>query len=128
MDNSLGGLRFGIDSAGNYGYKKVGADTVIPFKTYSGNVICFSYGFYTKEMTYGFGKTVDKIKVSGQSYEPASATLVISGSNDNSNWKEIGRITTDSNYQTGTEFSFGYSFIKLDFGVYGYTKACAVAY
>lgn len=79
-------------------------------------------------MTYGFGKKVDKIKVSGQSYDPRSATLVISGSNDNSNWKEIGRITTNGDYQLGTEFDFGYSFIKLDFGQNGYTKACAIAY
>ena len=28
----LGGISFGIDSSGNYGYKKVGADTVTPFK------------------------------------------------------------------------------------------------
>ena len=32
LGNSLGGLRFGIDAEGNYGYKKVGADTVTPFK------------------------------------------------------------------------------------------------
>ena len=31
MNLSLGGLAFGIDADGNYGYKKVGADTVIPF-------------------------------------------------------------------------------------------------
>lgn len=32
LGNSLGGLRFGIDAEGNYGYKEVGADTVIPFR------------------------------------------------------------------------------------------------
>lgn len=128
LGNSLGGLRFGIDSAGNYGYKKVGADTVIPFKTYSDNVVCFTYGFYTKEKTFGFGEKVKKIKVSGQSEEPNPGTLVISGSDDNSNWKEIGRITTNASAMSGVEFDFGYSFIKLDFGQHGYTKACAVIY
>lgn len=33
LDSRLGGIRFGIDAEGNYGYKKMGADTVIPFKT-----------------------------------------------------------------------------------------------
>lgn len=32
FESSLGGLTFGVDKNGNYGYKKVGADTVIPFK------------------------------------------------------------------------------------------------
>lgn len=31
LSNRLGGLTFGIDAEGNYGYKKAGADTVIPF-------------------------------------------------------------------------------------------------
>ena len=31
VNNSLGGLKFGVDSDGNYGYIKVGADTVTPF-------------------------------------------------------------------------------------------------
>lgn len=36
-------FRFGIDSNGNYGYYKVGADTVTPFKTVAkkvGTIIC----------------------------------------------------------------------------------------
>ena len=33
MNTSLNGIKFGIDSSGNYGYYKVGADTVTPFKT-----------------------------------------------------------------------------------------------
>lgn len=31
--NALSGIKFGIDDNGNYGYYKVGADTVSPFKT-----------------------------------------------------------------------------------------------
>ena len=31
VNNSFGGLKFGIDSDGNYGYIKAGADTVTPF-------------------------------------------------------------------------------------------------
>ena len=33
LSNSLGGMKFGIDSNGNYGYIKAGADTVIPFNS-----------------------------------------------------------------------------------------------
>ena len=43
---SLGGMTFGIDAAGRYGYIKAGADTVTPFKkndwtTYDSFYCCF---------------------------------------------------------------------------------------
>lgn len=31
LNNDLGGLKFGVDADGNYGYRKPGADTVTPF-------------------------------------------------------------------------------------------------
>ena len=33
LNSNMGGIRFGIDVNGNYGYKKAGADTVIPFSS-----------------------------------------------------------------------------------------------
>ena len=33
VNNSFGGLKFGIDSDGNYGYIKAGADSVTPFRS-----------------------------------------------------------------------------------------------
>ena len=33
LADSLGGITFGVDADGNYGYKKAGADTVTPFKS-----------------------------------------------------------------------------------------------
>jgi len=33
LSNNLGGLSFGQDADGNWGYKAGGADTVVPFKT-----------------------------------------------------------------------------------------------
>lgn len=33
INNNMGGLRFGMDADGNYGYYKDGADTVTPFKS-----------------------------------------------------------------------------------------------
>lgn len=38
---SLGGMTFGVDAAGRYGYIKAGADTVTPFKSHA-NVIHFN--------------------------------------------------------------------------------------
>lgn len=38
MASSAGAIRFGVDGDGNYGYIKVGADTVTPFKNPTGNV------------------------------------------------------------------------------------------
>ena len=35
LNDSLGGLQFGIDENGNYGYIKAGADTVTPFSNLS---------------------------------------------------------------------------------------------
>ena len=33
LEANLGGVTFGIDADGNYGYKKAGADAVIPFSS-----------------------------------------------------------------------------------------------
>ena len=44
--SSVNAIRFGIDADGNYGYYKVGADTVTPFKTGDGN----SYGVYISKV------------------------------------------------------------------------------
>lgn len=41
-------IQFGVDANGNYGYKKVGADTVTPFKTNEGsNNLTIGVGAYT---------------------------------------------------------------------------------
>lgn len=41
---SLGGMTFGIDAAGRYGYIKAGADTVTPFKSGSAILVWSVYG------------------------------------------------------------------------------------
>lgn len=44
LNRSLGGLQFGIDENGNYGYIKDGADTVTPFKSgFSGSYNANTY-------------------------------------------------------------------------------------
>ena len=42
LNSSFGGLKFGIDSDGNYGYIKAGADTVTPF---SSGIYKFAYSY-----------------------------------------------------------------------------------
>ena len=44
QNSNLGGIRFGVDKDGNYGYKKVGADTVTPFKSGDSNVYFLGKG------------------------------------------------------------------------------------
>lgn len=36
LNGNFGGIKFGQDENGNYGYYKVGADTVTPFKSFNG--------------------------------------------------------------------------------------------
>ena len=52
QNSNLGGIRFGVDAEGNYGYKKVGADTVTPFKSGDSNVYFLGKGttFNIKEL------------------------------------------------------------------------------
>ena len=50
-------IQFGVDANGNYGYKKVGADTVIPFKTGSGG-----------------GDDIVRIYTGSESYNPSSVS------------------------------------------------------
>ena len=38
LNSLLGGIRFGVDADGNYGYIKAGADTVTPFKTHKDTI------------------------------------------------------------------------------------------
>ena len=49
---------FGIDSNGNYGYKKIGADTVIPFKYYE-NIGTIDNGFRANKNQYNFSTSAN---------------------------------------------------------------------
>ena len=66
LSRDLGGLSFGQDADGNWGYKIGGADTVTPFK--SGITLVGSYPYTTKKgypnnATHVF--TVDVTKIAG---------------------------------------------------------------
>lgn len=45
LNGLLGGIRFGVDDAGNYGYIKAGADTVTPFRNGAMMIGTFSGGY-----------------------------------------------------------------------------------
>ena len=49
----MGGLKFGIDANGNYGYIKDGADTVTPFKV----------GKKSDKLAYSFGSTTASVTI-----------------------------------------------------------------
>lgn len=50
-NNDLGGLSFGQDSDGNYGYKKDGADSVIPFKKGGEGIVLICHGLAQKSVS-----------------------------------------------------------------------------
>lgn len=54
-----GFITFGVDTNGNYGYKKVGADTVIPFKTGTTSINYKSFIQYetTESLTLGVSRS-----------------------------------------------------------------------
>ena len=66
MNLSLGGLTFGIDVDGNYGYKKVGADTVIPFS--SGKIMDVDYSLTTSPTIIEIDLTSKKVLILVDNY------------------------------------------------------------
>lgn len=110
VNSNLGGLKFGIDASGNYGYYKAGADSVTPFR---GQPLIFTVSpadikselpdIYTNltandflvcatgaDISLGISKTMapanyyDSIKCS-KAYDPVTGKLTFSGFSRESN-------------------------------------------
>ena len=81
VNNSLGGLSFGIDTDGNYGYYKDGADTVTPFNS-GCKVTGYIYSWANRMMLYDCPSS---LKVSCEStvylFNNDTGTLITSGTN-----------------------------------------------
>lgn len=92
LNSNLGGIRFGVDSSGSYGYIKAGADTVTPFSSDKNYKITINYtstaypevfyndgyhydGIYGYQQTYGT-KVIYLIK--GKLYNDESGTTPVS--------------------------------------------------
>ena len=88
LNSSLGGLQFGVDENGNYGYIKAGADSVTPFKSgaeYSNAIMISTHYHYSNnttitDITYtinGVKRTVPRITANSFSnnYEGVVITL-----------------------------------------------------
>ncbi len=58
----MGGLKFGVDANGNYGYIKAGADTVFPFKS-GANIIKTLVHGQNQAQTYTFTDDCDSALV-----------------------------------------------------------------
>lgn len=66
LTDSLGGITFGVDDAGNYGYIKAGADTVIPFKTAGTKIHGSASG--SNSWTVNIKRNNPVLKVTGEGY------------------------------------------------------------
>lgn len=69
-------FRFGVDSNGNYGYYKVGADTVTPFKTVSKKIGTITCGLSEKTLDCSNLSDKDKITVDNFYLIPTSFTII----------------------------------------------------
>ncbi len=84
---ALGGLTFGVDAAGNYGYYKAGADTVTPFKSGDGGgsgATELAIPIYLSGGSSGVGfswETVKKVHLEGTLYyrKPAASSGSVYG-------------------------------------------------
>ena len=99
LSSSLGGLSFGIDSKGNYGYYKydetVGADTLVPFKnnnhyiiegTVSGGGTIFYEQYFTATRTSKY-MIVDETVLNTANLWRYS--LAVNNKNDTANYKYL---------------------------------------
>ena len=139
VNNSLGGLKFGIDSNGNYGYIKAGADSVTPFSGWK--IAEFYYDNFIGRLTdynktfdfesYGFTHVhFDQVIATGsRDFGDGTGrwytTLIISATNDTSNPNQ--KILCNITEQTITNFYFdftGYRYlvIKTLFNMIGSTR------
>ena len=101
INSNMGGVRFGVDANGNYGYKKVGADTVIPFKrgailigTYNGNAT-ITYNNAPKGTTASnFLVDLSSIPTNGigENSKSESAHAAFWGSTVSKSWNDSNKI------------------------------------
>ena len=70
VNNSFGGMKFGIDSNGNYGYIKAGADSVTPFSS-------------NKRYSYSWTSSNNEQKTLTLEIEPKYIAFTVGGNKQN---------------------------------------------
>ena len=119
VNSSLGVLKFGIDSDGNYGYIKDGADTVTPFK--SGFIIPYAAGSRdanTNVLDLRLNvEGYNKLKFDYHCVIVFNPYTEIYGSNDGINYNIIKHIQHDSDWKTVNVLD-----IELNIEKYKYIK------
>ena len=87
----MGGIKFGIDSDGNYSYIKTGADTVFPFSRVvaSGNIYKTLISGQTYETIIDFGKEITnpKLTIENLSYSTSLYCGIIGMTNNSARLK-----------------------------------------
>lgn len=73
MTDSLGGLQFGIDENGNYGYIKAGADTVTPFKSKPSKTQTITNSVNNTSVVFTFDELEEVVGVVKMAATPTSA-------------------------------------------------------
>ena len=106
----MGGLKFGIDSDGNYGYIKAGADSVTPFK--SGSLWFSVFTSNISEVNCGFQPDIIVRLINAASNYPMLICI------DYVNEKAIRLFVNKTNGNNGIDADYnGYGFSYLTTGV-----------
>lgn len=109
-------FQFGIDSDGNYGYKKAGADTVIPFKTGGNSVSIYTYSDLHSntttrpvmiDNTNGDFTTFTTAGIAGGDYI-SEATIILGYGSAGSISTTIQRLAANTAYNIDISASKGY--------------------
>ncbi|MDE7070774.1 MAG: hypothetical protein K2O86_02210 [Clostridia bacterium] len=114
LKTSLGGMTFGVDAAGRYGYIKAGADTVTPFKKNDWETLT-TENIKWDDITYDLGvsgKGNGSTQTQYSSYASPWSTYLLSGTS--------GQMIIGATVDTIASGYAGIYYIRLENGVDGY--------
>lgn len=112
--DALNGLRFGIDSQGRYGYKKVGADTVTPFRNPTGTAAAANVLInktFSNAQNDDIPGTMPDIAATTKTLAPGGSYTIPEGHHSGS-----GKVNASPNTETYT-FPSGSGGTSVDLGV-----------
>ena len=114
VNNRFGGLKFGVDSDGNYGYIKAGADTVTPFKSGDCSIQVFASNYNNNHSSI-YGNDLGYIS-NGRIYASCNVDVILSLSNTNNAYAYVNGVEKFGTY-SGSGY-FGTGQISMNAGDY----------